>query len=230
MKAKSALVSILSLAACLHLTLLPDLSAAPSLRLNEQASAEAGGVATEVLSESGALVKAIGVGTIRELFVVDGQAFTLSFGQNARGDLVLIIAPNPEDPKAVNVRFNGRRIAISKDSVATIIIPVDQNRRLGEPLIRAGLVGTVAVDGRRLPPDTIVSLSSGQAILVAQSNLPPVTNQSNEAAPSAGGNEEQPVPTYQEVTIIPSSMSNPLGQQNINLNPAAATPIIPDQT
>ncbi|MFQ3670314.1 MAG: hypothetical protein SNJ84_02525 [Verrucomicrobiia bacterium] len=239
---------------------LPSAEGAAILRLTQ--NEESGSVALGVFDAQGNLEKALALGTIREKVSSNGQEFMASFGQNPSGNLVLIASPDPENPKEVTLRVNGRRIVISREAVVTIIIPVDPNTgEIGDALIRPGLVGTVTLDGRRLTPDATVSLGSGQPVTIAQDRPPapvPLGNVTPPGGNPPGGSNDGPGfppggsgftffdnplggfnqgnvppgggpggPTFSQV---PSSVSGFLGQIGINLNPAAATPVNPDQT
>ncbi len=222
--------------------------AAADIRVTQQEASRSIDVA--VLDPSGNIVKTLAMGTVREKVSAGGQDFIASFGQNPSGNAVLIAAPDPDNPKEVILRVNGRRIVISRDAVVTFIFPLDPvTKRLEDPLIRPGLVGTVTVDGRRLAPDTLVSLGSGQPVAIAQTTAPTdipsdstlLTPELDLSSFNPGGSTgfpglgpNAPLPGGQgppkTLSPIPSSISGFLGDIGINLNPAAATPTVPEQT
>lgn len=240
--------------------------AIPDLRVSQQSTTQV--IEVGVFDASGNLVKTLAMGTIREKVSTSGQEFVASFGQNPAGNVVLIASPDPDDPKEVTLRINGRRIVISRDAVITIVFPKDpETGRLGDPLIRPGLVGTVSVDGRRLAPDVMVSLDTTQPVSIAQANPPPVNPITNpnsgldgsgldagDFSPNLDLTSFPPAgspgfPAFglsaplsglgppDTLARVPSSFSGFLnevggflGEIRINLNPAAATPTVPEQT
>ncbi|GAB4239653.1 MAG: hypothetical protein OHK005_01230 [Candidatus Methylacidiphilales bacterium] len=249
----------------LSVAALPSVFAVPDLRVSQQETTEV--IDVGIFDTSGALVKSLAMGTIREKVSAAGQEFVVSFGQNPAGNAVLIISPDPENPRDITLRVSGRRLAISRDAVITVIFPRDPNtRRLGDPLIRPGLVGTVSVDGRRLSPDTLVSLGTSLPVAIAQSTPPVPSVPTQNTGTSGGGSDDvgftplldpssfQPggssgfpgmgplaplagLGPFNTLTQVPSSFSGFLseiggflGGIGINLNPAAATPTVPEQT
>lgn len=85
-----------------------------------------------VLGEDGKDVVRVAAGTVGQAIDADGQAFVLSFGEDADGTWVAVLSPASPQPKDFELKVESQLPIVLRS-------------------IESGLVGAVMVKGRRLP-------------------------------------------------------------------------------
>ncbi len=109
---------------------------------------DVGGPELVVSAEDGTEVKRVASGTIGEIIEADDQKFTLSFGEDADGSWVAVLSPASPEPKDFAVGVSSESPAILRS-------------------VESGLVGAVAINGRRIPAGMLWLASSAAKGAVA---------------------------------------------------------------
>lgn len=161
-------------AVSLALVALP--SHALQLRLTDLAGAE-----LIISGEGGAEVARIAPGTIGQIIEADEQKFALSFGEDADGSWVAILSPASPEPKDFVVSVGSELPAILRS-------------------VESGLVGTVTVNGRRVPAGMLWVATSGGSGDVAVVAKGEATVTVRWAGPGMPVEHRQPLAVFEETT------------------------------
>lgn len=101
-----------------------------------------------VSGEDGAEVTRVAAGTVGQAIEADGQKFILSFGEDADGSWVAVLSPASPEPQDFAVGVSSELPAILRS-------------------VESGLVGTVTINGRRVPAGMLWLASSSVKAPVA---------------------------------------------------------------
>lgn len=137
------------------------LSAATSLNINE------GGMLS-IRSNDGQPVTTLSSGSVSETIQSDNQSFKISFGKDLNGKATLIIYANPENPQSLDLNVYGKSVQMTEDAVLTVTGGVDQP----QALFQSGVLGTVTIDGQKLPSGGTYSMSSAPVAPAPDINAP----------------------------------------------------------
>jgi outer membrane biosynthesis protein TonB len=140
-----------------------------------------------IVDSNGQQIADVPAPTLQRNVTVGGDAFQLSYGRDANGELTAVLTPPDSSEVALHFTAGGRSIDASK-AIVTLIFSSQTKGVLVDP----GYIGTVEVDSHLLRPH---SLADDQPLPAAITSVQSVTPETPDAAPTpAPVASVQPIP------------------------------------
>jgi len=150
-----------------------------------------------ILNPQGSEVAKLPSGTIQQPVKVDNTSFIVSYGQDTNQRYSAIIAPDPNQPKAIEFVVAGNRVYADSKASVTVTFASDFKSVSVDP----GAFGTVSLNGNRLR-STVATNSAGPA------SQPQANVQNNTPVTSTASTKTTPEPASSPAPSSPRVAAN----------------------
>ena len=192
----------------------------------------------------GSQVATLPTATVSKTVTSGAYSFQISFGQDANGNLSLIVTPDPDHPNSISFTMNGRDVSMDRTSAVTLTLTNGGRDVVVDP----GYTGAVKVNGQTVTTPVVTNTTATGTVVVPIGNTgngttttttTTNTNGTTTTVASNTGNTPPPVPgpASQQTEQTPGSgtdaglsFSDPLSsttatlaQSDVRTNPSALT-------
>ncbi len=107
-------------------------------------------------SPDGTQLATLPTATVGKTIDFGAYSFQVSYGQDANGNLSLIVTANPDHPTNVDFSLDGRSITMDQTSAVTLTLTNNGNNVIVDP----GYTGTVKVNGQAVTTPVVTNVSA----------------------------------------------------------------------
>ena len=156
-----------------------------------------------ITAPDGTQVAALPTATVGKTIDSGAYSFQVSYGQDANGNLSLIVTSNPDHPTDVDFTLNGRNISMDQTSAVTLTLTNDGHDVVVDP----GYTGAVKVNGQSVTTPVVANTSASGGNTVT-----PITSTSGGNIPGATTTTTTTTTTSSTTTTADNNGTTPAQQ------------------